>query len=201
MVKNFTEEDILQLKIKLRKTCAYFWKTKGYKLTSVAVLTKEVGISTGSFYRLYETKEELFLEVFWMIQNQLKEKWDQVIQSTKGIEGFKNALKMLFREYAEHPMLYNFNNADLLLFLKKIPTEEIESLKENNKEFFSNSIKLSGLDLKIPKEQAYGIFSTLLFTATMEKDFGHNKFEIFDFLLESSIYKILAIKNSGGNHP
>ena len=30
----------------------------------IASLTKGVGISTGSFYRLYDTKEELFFEVF-----------------------------------------------------------------------------------------------------------------------------------------
>ncbi|GAA0127478.1 TetR/AcrR family transcriptional regulator [Clostridium sp. CTA-19] len=193
MAKNFSDEDIKKLKNSLRKACEYSWRNNGYKMTSIASLTKEIGISTGSFYRLYETKEELFVEVFSMIQNELKNKWNQIIQSNLGIDGFKEALKWLFKEYAKHPRLYDFNNSDYILFLNKLPKESIEYLKKNNENFFSDALENSRLSLKIPKEKAYGIISTLLFTATMEKDFGYNKYEIFEFLLDSSINKIFNI--------
>lgn len=190
MAKNFSEEDIKILKKKLIKACDSNWRTNGYKMTSIASLTKEVGISTGSFYRLYETKEELFFEVFSMIQEQLKKEWNQIIQSTTGINGFKIALKWLFKEYVKYPALYDFNNPDYILFLNKLPNESIKLLEESNKNFFSDSLENSGLNLKFSKEKAYGIFSTLLFTATMEKDFGYNKYEVFEFLLDNSINQI-----------
>jgi len=193
MAKNFSEEDIKQLKNNLRKACEYSWRTNGYKMTSIASLTKEVGISTGSFYRLYETKEELFFEVFTMIENRLKEEWNKIIESNQGIDGFKEALKWLFREYTKYPRMYDFNNPDYILFLNKLSKENIKYLKENNENFFSDALDNSGLSLKIPKEKAYRIFSTLLFTATMEKDFGYDKYEVFEFLLDSSINKIFNI--------
>lgn len=193
MAKNFSEEDIKQLKNNLRKACEYSWRTNGYKMTSIASLTKEVGISTGSFYRLYETKEELFFEVFTMIENKLKEEWNKIIESNQGIDGFKEALKWLFREYTKYPRMYDFNNPDYILFLNKLSKENIKYLKENNENFFSDALDNSGLSLKIPKEKAYRIFSTLLFTATMEKDFGYDKYEVFEFLLDSSINKIFNI--------
>jgi AcrR family transcriptional regulator len=193
MAKNFSEEDIKQLKSNLRKACEYSWRTNGYKMTSIASLTKEVGISTGSFYRLYETKEELFFEVFTMIENKLKEEWNKIIESNQGIDGFKEALKWLFREYTKYPRMYDFNNPDYILFLNKLSKENIKYLKENNENFFSDALDNSGLSLKIPKEKAYRVFSTLLFTATMEKDFGYDKYEIFEFLLDSSINKIFNI--------
>lgn len=193
MAKNFSEEDIKQLKNNLRKACEYSWRTNGYKMTSIASLTKEVGISTGSFYRLYETKEELFFEVFTMIENRLKEEWNKIIESNQGIDGFKEALKWLFREYTKYPRMYDFNNPDYILFLNKLSKENIKYLKENNENFFSDALDNSGLSLKIPKEKAYRIFSTLLFTATMEKDFGYGKYEVFEFLLDSSINKIFNI--------
>lgn len=192
MAKNFTEEDIPLVKQKLRESCAQSWKTKGYKLTSIDTLTNEVGISTELFYRLYKTKEELFLEVLSMIQNQLKEQWHSMIQTNSGIEGFKNAMNWLFEEYVKHPTLYNFNNPDYHLFLKKLPKEKIESLRENDKNFFDEVLERSNLDVKISKEKAYGIFSTLLYTAAMKKDLVYNKCEIFNFLLDSSIYQIFA---------
>ncbi|MFF5994197.1 TetR/AcrR family transcriptional regulator [Lysinibacillus sp. KU-BSD001] len=199
MGKYFTEDDIQLLKEKLREACATGWKTKGYKLTNIAFLTKEVGISTGSFYRLYETKEELFLEVLLMIQHQLKEQWHSIMETTPGIEGFKKAMQWLFEEYIKHPKLYNFNSPDYVLFLNKLPQEEIESFRENDEHFLHNVLEHSGLQLKISKEQAYGIFSTLLFTATMEKDFGYNKQEIFSFLLDSSIHQIFETDKEDNN--
>ncbi|KIL77205.1 TetR/AcrR family transcriptional regulator [Bacillus badius] len=197
MKKNFTEEDIQLLKEKLRESCAHGWKTKGYKLTNIAFLTKEVGISTGSFYRLYETKEELFLEVLLMIQEQLKEQWNSIMQTNPGIEGFKIAMRWLFDEYANYPKLYSFNSPDYLLFLNKLPQEKIESFRENDENFLHHVLENSHLKLKIPKEKAYGIFSTLLFTATMEKKFAYNKKEIFGFLLDSSVSQIFEVDEKG----
>lgn len=77
------------------------WKTKGDKLTNIAFLTEEVGISTGSFYRLYETKEELLT-----IQNQLKEQWNFIMRTNPGIEGFKTAMKWSFEDYIKYPIIF-----------------------------------------------------------------------------------------------
>ncbi|MCL1694541.1 MULTISPECIES: TetR/AcrR family transcriptional regulator [unclassified Lysinibacillus] len=199
MAKNFTEEDIPFFKQKLRECCAQSWKTKGYKLTSIDTLTIEVGISTEFFYRLYTTKEELFLEVLSMIQHQLKEQWYSMIQNDSGMEGFKKAMNWLFEEYAKHPTLYNFNNPDYHLFLKKLPKEKIENLRENDKNIFFEVLERSNLEVKISKEKAYGIFSTLLYTAAMKKDLIYNKCEIFNFLLDSSMYQIFGNSTSLAN--
>lgn len=196
MTKKMNEEDISLLKQKLREICVQSWETKGYKLTTIATLTNEIGISTETFYRLYKTKEEMFLEVLSMIQNQLKEQWYAMIQTDSGIEGFKKAMIWLFEEYVKHPTLYNFNNPDFHLFFKKLPVEKIENLRENDKNFFDEVLERLNLTMRIPKEKAYGIVNTLLYTAAMKKDLVYNKCEIFNFLLDSSINQIFAISSS-----
>lgn len=190
MAKNFTELDISSLKNKLKEECEKSWKENGYKSTNIAYLTKKVGISTGSFYRIYETKEDLFFEVFSMIQINLKDKLKYIINQNKGLEGFKNAFKWLFEEYSSYPKLYNFNNPDYLLFINKLSSKDIESLKLHNEDFFHETLINSSLSLKIPKEKAYAILNTLLVTSTMDKEFSYNKLEVFEFLLESSIKNI-----------
>lgn len=190
MAKNFTELDISSLKNKLKEECEKSWKENGYKSTSIAYLTKKVGISTGSFYRIYETKEDLFFDVFSMIQINLKNKLKYIINQNKGLEGFKNAFKWLFKEYSSYPKLYNFNNPDYLLFINKLSSNDIESLKLHNEDFFHETLIDSNLSLKIPKEKAYAILNTLLVTSTMDKEFSYNKLEVFEFLLESSIKNI-----------
>lgn len=190
MAKNFTELDISSLKNKLKEECEKSWKENGYKSTSIAYLTKKVGISTGSFYRIYETKEDLFFDVFSMIQINLKNKLKYIINQNKGLDGFKNAFKWLFKEYSSYPKLYNFNNPDYLLFINKLSSKDIESLKLHNEDFFHETLIDSNLSLKIPKEKAYAILNTLLVTSTMDKEFSYNKLEVFEFLLESSIKNI-----------
>ncbi|MDU3338240.1 TetR/AcrR family transcriptional regulator [Paraclostridium bifermentans] len=190
MARNFTEFDISSLKNKLKEECEKSWKENGYKSTNIAYLTKKVGISTGSFYRIYETKEDLFFEVFSMIQINLKDKLKYIINQNKGLEGFKNAFKWLFKEYSSYPKLYNFNNPDYLLFINKLSSKDIESLKLHNEDFFHETLINSSLSLKIPKEKAYAILNTLLVTSTIDKEFSYNKLEVFEFLLESSIKNI-----------
>ncbi|MGL5640886.1 MAG: TetR/AcrR family transcriptional regulator [Paraclostridium sp.] len=190
MARNFTEFDISSLKNKLKEECEKSWKENGYKSTNIAYLTKKVGISTGSFYRIYETKEDLFFEVFSMIQINLKDKLKYIINQNKGLEGFKDAFKWLFKEYSSYPKLYNFNNPDYLLFINKLSSKDIESLKLYNEDFFHETLINSSLSLKIPKEKAYAILNTLLVTSTIDKEFSYNKLEVFEFLLESSIKNI-----------
>lgn len=52
------------IKILLFEQAQALFRQKGYKKTSVADITTATGISIGSFYRYYPSKERLFLEVF-----------------------------------------------------------------------------------------------------------------------------------------
>ena len=45
---------------------------KGYNATSVEEIAKEVGIAKGSFYRLFDSKEDLLLEIFSSIPKEIK---------------------------------------------------------------------------------------------------------------------------------
>jgi len=45
---------------------------KGYNATSVEEIAKEVGMAKGSFYRLFDSKEDLLLEIFTLIPKQIK---------------------------------------------------------------------------------------------------------------------------------
>ena len=65
--KGFSEEEKLILRKKLCAACERSWTKFGYRKTTIGELTKETGIATGSFYLLFENKEELFLETFLLL--------------------------------------------------------------------------------------------------------------------------------------
>lgn len=51
-----------------------FFSDKGYYLTSVQEIAKDCGISKGSLYKYFQSKEELYIEVFEFFQNKMFEK-------------------------------------------------------------------------------------------------------------------------------
>ncbi len=60
--KGFSDTEKDELRTKLCLECECSWALHGYKKTSIGELTANIGISTGAFYLLYFSKEDLFCE-------------------------------------------------------------------------------------------------------------------------------------------
>lgn len=196
MVRGFSEEDKFQIKEKLKRACEQSWKTNGYKRTSIPYLTKTVGISTGAFYLMYETKEQLFIEVLEKVQENLLRTWAGFIQEEESsFVGFKKGMKWLFKEYRQYPALYNFNNSEYDLFFAKLPQEQVTQLKEKSLDIFSEVIHTSNLHLLLPEKDAIDIIHTILFLATIDRDTLTATETSFEFLLDHSLPGIFKEEN------
>lgn len=131
MSRKFSEEDIRKIKTNLQNVCEESWKVRGYKQTNIPLLTGKVGISSGAFYIVYKSKEDLFVEVLEKVQKNLIDTWIMFVNENESkIEGFKLGLQWVFHEFQKYPKLYNFNNPDYELFLAKLPNEKIEIVKK-----------------------------------------------------------------------
>ncbi len=82
-------------------------------------------ISIGTFYTLYPTKEDLFLETITDIQRRLTEKIIDINRNSRTIEGFAQSMKRLFRDCDSKPFLYNVNTPDFQSFVTKLPEETL----------------------------------------------------------------------------
>lgn len=61
-------------KNQILQTAMKFFSDKGYYSTSMQYIAKECGISKGSLYKFFPSKEDLFIEVFEHYQNMMFEK-------------------------------------------------------------------------------------------------------------------------------
>lgn len=86
-------EDKLVIKQKLLQLCEDFWIAQGYKKTSIKALCSEAKISIGTFYVLFATKEQLFLETAQTIQSRLTERFKETVLQTPNRMGLSKALK------------------------------------------------------------------------------------------------------------
>ena len=71
-------------KKQLLKQAAYnVFSNKGYKATAISEVAKQAGMAVGSFYNYYESKEEIFLDVYIEENNRIR----QVIMNDIDWEG------------------------------------------------------------------------------------------------------------------
>lgn len=191
MARGFTEEDIANIKINLQVACEESWRVRGYKKTNIPLLTKAVGISSGAFYLVYKRKEDLFVDVLENVQNKVLAIWSQNLdESDKKIDGFKQGLNFLFKEYQAYPALYDLNSSEYDLFLAKLPEEQIEHLKMKSSEIFRTVITRSKLTLLLPEDDVINIIHSILFLSLVDSDTLKGTEKTFNFLLDNTLTKL-----------
>ncbi|WMT39852.1 hypothetical protein RE628_21185 [Paenibacillus sp. D2_2] len=112
----------------------------------------------------------------------------EIVGGEKGKAGFIKAMVWHFQEYDKYPFLYNSATPDFLAFMNKLPTDRIEKLKFYSVSFFYDTIELADLTLKVDKEKAYAVISTLLLTVTLKE--RYDRIKVFEFLLNSVIEEL-----------
>lgn len=181
-----SEADKETLRRKLEDLCEASWTARGYKRTGVKELCGQAGISIGTFYTLYPTKEELFLETIRMIQKRLAEKVLETNRRERSKSGFARSMKELFREYCGKPFLYEVHTPDFQSFVTKLPPEAVEELRLDSFRIFRQAVEAARLRLKVEESQAYGALSALLSTAGAGETLSLtcDPLAVFDFLTD-----------------
>lgn len=187
-----SEADKKEIRKKLQEFCEHCWITYGYKKTSIKMLCENTEISVGTFYTLYPTKEDLFVETTQTIQERLIKEFCNICKKNPSKEGFALSMQELFREYDRKPFLYNVNTPDFQSFVTKLSDETMEKIKFDSIAFFRKAIYAANLNLKIDEYEAYGIFSALLSTISAKETLAVtcDYFAVFDFMIDNLIHQI-----------
>lgn len=184
-----SDTDKENIRKRLKELCEECWITQGYKKTSIKSLCEKAGISVGTFYTLYPTKEDLFFETIETIQRRLEEKIFAINRDRRTKDGFSESMKELFKEYDSKPFLYNVNTPDFQSFITKLPEETIKKVKFDSFDFFRQAVRAASLELKMEESKAYGILSALLSTINAKETLSVtcDYFAVFEFMVDSLV--------------
>ena len=187
-----SDTDKENIRKRLKELCEECWIAQGYKKTSIKRLCEKAGISVGTFYTLYPTKEDLFFETIETIQRRLEEKIFAINRDRRTKDGFAESMKELFKEYDSKPFLYNVNTPDFQSFITKLPEETIKKVKFDSFDFFRQAVHAAGLELKVEESKAYGILSALLSTINAKETLSVtcDYFAVFEFMVDSLVADI-----------
>ena len=190
MARTFTEREKENIKRSLQEACKQSWTQYGYKKTSVDDLCKQVGISKGAFYLFFESKEALFCEVLYSVQEQICNAASKVIEKHKDKYGVAEALKLIYREYDRNNFLYDSDSTDFTILMNKLSEEQAKKIEESNKMSQQLFLSQAYLKFKVDADLAMSVIYSLIMNVKNKDILPHNHMETFDFMVDHLIESI-----------
>lgn len=126
-MRGFSDEERAAVREALVDAGERYFRTVGPQKTTVADLTDEAGIAKGTFYHFFDSKADLFLEVFVRLRDDLV---DAVHDEVDDVEDGREGIERLFRTYVDwledHPVIQKLAaDVDSGRFRRSLPADEL----------------------------------------------------------------------------
>ncbi|MCA0384428.1 MAG: TetR/AcrR family transcriptional regulator [Firmicutes bacterium] len=95
MGKPFTEEERSKLRTLMVQNARKAFESQPFNEVKVEQITKETGISKGAFYTFYKSKEELFIDVLIIVEEEMQQ---QIMQKIARQSTLRKQLKTILIE-------------------------------------------------------------------------------------------------------
>jgi AcrR family transcriptional regulator len=190
MPKAFSEHEKETIRLQLREKGKKLFEKQGLKKTSVDELTQAVGISKGAFYLLYESKEELFMEILERLETDFRTRiFDFSINPRSNARQLlANLFKDALLTWDEYPLLKNFGMPDYEYLARKLPPQRVQAHANRDDEFvdeFIKRIKREGITVKAFPRVISNLMKSLFFVSLHRDDLGAKAYiESMDILTD-----------------
>ncbi len=154
----------------------------GLQKTTVDEIVRAAGISKGSFYLFYGSKEELYFDVLETVEGEFREKMFETAFKTEKNKrkSFKAFLNQMIDLLITMPLYKEINSTNYELLLQKLPDEtlkkHIESDQEDISKYFSYWME-QGWMRKVDMEALNGLLLSLIYIVIHRDDFEGTNFE------------------------
>lgn len=167
MPRWFSEDEKEKIRGKLLEQGEKQFSRFGFKKTSVDEIAAAVGISKGAFYRFFESKELLFMEIIEQIEVRSRRKILASIDlsgATPRVRLFR-LLKRAFNLFAEFPMLQQLTGNDLDILMRGVPVDTFRAHITSDQGFIDELIdecRKSGISIQIGTEEMLALIYPLV---------------------------------------
>lgn len=186
----FSDIEKSNIKETLISSCEESWSRYGYKKTSIDELCAKAGISKGSFYLFYHSKEELFCDVMLKAQEKLIQLTKENLGPNPTKQDLATALKLVFREFSKLTFITETHTPDFIAFMNKLPKEKREEMEAHGNYDLRDVIRKTKLTYRIEEDKGLAALG-VLFTPRAEKEcLFWNYLNVFDFMADTLIEEI-----------
>ena len=153
------------------------FRKNGYEETKVEDITRELGVSKGSFYTYFKTKDEVLYEILERIKKENEERISKINvnqEPSKILEHYDiskmNYIVKLLNNMKISSINRNLSNSKLKNFFEELKKVSIEFIKKNIVEKF-NKINGNKYNLEIISEFVYLAIEEFLYNEFVLKNF------------------------------
>jgi len=153
------------------------FRKNGYEETKVEDITRELGVSKGSFYTYFKTKDEVLYEILERIKKENEERINKINvnqEPNKILEDYviskMNYIVKLLNNMKISSINRNLSNSKLKNFFEELKKVSIEFIKKNIVEKF-NKINGNKYNLEIISEFVYLAIEEFLYNEFVLKNF------------------------------
>jgi AcrR family transcriptional regulator len=190
MPRAFSEEERQTIRRQLREQGEKLFEAYGLRKTTVEDITKAVGISKGSFYLFYPSKEELLLEILEQIESDLRESILEyaIRPQEKARESVSAILKSFLLTWDASPLLTKLGKSDYDYLSRKLPAERVQAHIDKDKEFIDNfmtKFERDGISVQMPPRVVSNLIKSLFFISIHRYDLGEDDYlECMEILVD-----------------
>lgn len=194
MALPFTDEQRREIRDRLLASAQRHAIAEGVMKTSLDMLTTDAGISKSSFYKFYESKEQLFLEVAM--------RWEEIIltgaHSTLGMqEGLSSKERAARFVYAVFEMIHQlgivrFLREDLQYLNDFMPKDEARAHCLTSSQGIFDALREAKIRFTQPDEIVLSVIQLMYLSILSIGDIGENFFPALHELVVSACDRLVA---------
>lgn len=146
MTRSFSEQEKDDIRRRLLDLGLKHFSTYGFKKANVDEIARAAGISKGAFYRFYESKEMLFMDVMEEVEVRGRVEIMKSIQMPGPTPRARlyGILKTAFNLFRELPIMHFFSAGDLGTLMHQIPAEKFREHIASDEGFFDQLLAACG---------------------------------------------------------
>lgn len=186
----FTEIEKNNIKNNLLLYCEESWNKYGYKNTNIENLCRISGISKGSFYLFFNSKEDLFYEVIIRNHKRLVKVTENGLKKCNSKYDFANILKVLYKEYSKLQFLNEVSQPDFIKFLNKLDLDKQKILKDNVNYDLRDIIRKSNLEFSVDEKLGVSLLGYIFRPLSNKELSAYNEHGTVEFLIDITVDKI-----------
>jgi len=163
----------------------------GVKKTTIADITEPVGIATGTFYRFFDSKDELYWAVLETEREAVVERIEDAVGSAEGPEDeIRALLSAIFSEIETNPLVRGLlddgdERARMVRGMSEAELEAAHREKVSHLLPYVESWADVGIEFEADPEVVAGALRSLAFLTLHEAEIGPDYPEVRDLLIES----------------
>lgn len=191
----FTEQECNEIRNVLRETARECARTVGMKNVTVEQLVRAAGISKGAFYKFYESKEMLFLEILEELHAEVYGKAAELMEHNAHLPPNERAAQVILDvcRLLEDSGMMSFWENDLPVLLSRLSEEVLHEHYHDDREHILELLRRISPDTILSSQLSASIVRALMLTISHRRQIGECYPQALEILVRGACDRLFSM--------